>query len=439
MYSQLLRRPLAVWIALLSGLGCAVSAQDLFLTGAQLVDPATGKVSTGNLLILDGKIAGRPAEPPENFAGETLELTGKWILPGLHDLHTHSFGNQGPGRQGEMLGVPGTANRMLYAGVTGFLDLFNMEDMILGLRNRQRAGKLGGADIFASGPCLTCTKGHCSEYGVPTRIIDTPEDSRRHVTELAAKKPDVVKIVYHTKGRMPTVDLPTLEAAIKTAMDHGLKTVIHVGNWKDTREAILAGATAVTHVPHDGLIPDDLVELMRERGTFSIPTLAVHGGLARILADPALLEDPLLVKLAGENLRAAYGNEEYLERLEGWLGRQRSGRQDRLASVKKMSDAGVKLLTGTDAGNVGVFQGYSVHRELELMVEAGLTVWQALAASTTVAGEFLGRTYGLAVGDEASLVVLDASPVEDVRNTRQIYRVIHHGVVIDREKLLGNS
>jgi imidazolonepropionase-like amidohydrolase len=95
----------------------------------------------------------------------------------------------------------------------------------------------------------------------------------------------------------------------------------------------------------------------------------------------------------------------------------------------------VTLLTGTDAGNLGVIQGFSVHREIEKLVDAGLDAWQALAAATTNASALLGRRYGLTAGCEANLVILDASPIDDVRNTQAIRLVIHHGKRIDREAL----
>ena len=102
-----------------------------------------------------------------------------------------------------------------------------------------------------------------------------------------------------------------------------------------------------------------------------------------------------------------------------------------------MADAGVTILTGTDAGNWGTIQGYSVHRELVKLVAAGLTPWQALAASTTEAGTFLGRAFGVRLGDEANLIILDASPLDDIRNTQRIALVIHHGKLVDREGLLA--
>lgn len=86
-------------------------------------------------------------------------------------------------------------------------------------------------------------------------------------------------------------------------------------------------------------------------------------------------------------------------------------------------------------GNRGALQGYSAHRELMKLVEGGATPWQALAGNTTLAGEFLGRDYGVSLGDEANLVLLNASPIEDIRNTQRIFAVVHHGQVVDRDAL----
>ena len=88
------------------------------------------------------------------------------------------------------------------------------------------------------------------------------------------------------------------------------------------------------------------------------------------------------------------------------------------------------MLVGTDAGNWGTIHGYSVHRELILLVEAGLSPWEALAAATTNAGNLLGRHYGVRPGDEANLVILDASPIDDIANTQRISAVISRGKLV---------
>ncbi len=432
-------RDIALNLALLASLSTVGAAQDLYLTNVKVIDPAAREIREGNLQVVDGKIAGRPEQAPPDFTGPTVDLQGKWVIPGLNDLHTHSYGNMAPGDEFDAPGTGAVAKRMLYAGVTAFLDLFGREDAMYALREQQRAGAIGGADLFTSLSCLTATEGHCTEYGIPTRVMDSPDDARRVVSDLATKRPDVVKIVYAPTGRMPSIDRATLAAAVATASEHGLKTVIHINTWQDVRDAVEAGATAVTHVPFQGLIPEDLARLMAERGVYSIPTLAVETDLNEFIRNPEVLGNPLAQALTTDGIIQAYRSEEMIQHAAEHAEGAKQRTATILSSVKAMADAGVTVLTGTDAGNWGTLQGYSMHRELQKLVEAGLTAWQALAAATTDAGRFLGRSYGVAAGDEANLVVLDASPIEDIRNTQRIVQVIHRGVIVDREGLLAST
>ena len=144
-------------------LGPLLSAQDLLLQGATLLDPATQTRQQKQVWIQDGQVKAVLDQAPADFAGETLDLSGQFLLPGLYDMHVHSWGNPGTGAQMEFLGTAGSADRMLYCGVTGMLDLFSLEKDIFALRDRQRAGQAGGADIYAAGPILTCTGGHGTE------------------------------------------------------------------------------------------------------------------------------------------------------------------------------------------------------------------------------------------------------------------------------------
>jgi len=369
-------------------------AQDLFLTGARVVDPAAREVRT-----------------------------------------------MAPGRVFDSPGTAGTARRMLYAGVTGFLDLFGHEQMLYDLREQQRAGTVdsaGGAELFASLSCLTAPEGHCTEYGVETRVMSTPEEAREVVADLARKRPDVVKIVYAPSGRMPSIDKATLAAAVATATERGIKTVIHVQAWQDVRDAVEAAAAAVTHVPDQEPIPEGLSKLMAARGVASIPTLAVELDMADFIRRAEVLDNPLARAVTSEAVLAAYRNEEIRHHAEEFRQKDPERAARVLASVKAMADAGVTILAGSDSGNGGTIQGYSAHRELVKLVEAGLSPWQALAATTTEAGKFLGRSFGVNPGDEANLVVLEASPIEDVHNTQRIAMVIRRGKVVDREALLAS-
>ena len=422
--------------AMFMSAGLASAAEgELFLTNAHIVDPVNHEVRTGNLLIRDGIILTAPDQMPQDYTGRTVDLQGQWVIPGLNDMHAHTYGNGMPGEGSDTPGPAIILQRQLYAGVTGILDLFNDEDTLYAVREQQRADEIVGADLFASLSCLTATEGHCSEYGVPTRVMDSPADARRVVTDLALRQPDVIKIVYQPTDDQPSIDLETLTAAVATASEHDIRTIIHVKTWQDVRDAVTAGASAVTHVPR-GPIPDDVALLMVENSVAAIPTLTVETELVEFIFNPAVLDTVLAQLLSPPDLIAAY-------RADGMVQQYSNRREEleqrnivTLASVGAMADAGVTILAGTDAGNWGTIHGYSLHRELVKLVAAGLTPWQALAASTTDAGAFLGRSLGVRPGDEANLVVLEASPIENIRNTQRISMVIHHGTIVDRDALL---
>jgi len=413
------------------------AAQDLYISNARVLDIGARAQATRNVLIRGGKIAAFPASKPPDFIGPVVDAGGRWVMPTLSDMHTHSVGNFTPGGGFQMMGPEGVARAALYAGVSRYLDLFSFEDTIFAARASRRTARTPGADIFAAGPCLTATRGHCSEYGVPTRIVDSPADATREVNDLARKKPDIVKVVYDHQtygGRsMPTIDRATLDAVVAAAKANGLKTVVHVGTWSDLRDAVLSGAAAVTHTP-GGPVPADIPALMVERGTIHIPTLAVQGDYARFVEDPTLLDSPLLASMIGEKMIALF-KAPPPPGMAGWLEFLRTMRSSNLAAVRTLAAAGVPMVTGTDGGNPAVFQGYSVHRELRLLVEAALSPWDALAATTINAGRLLGRRWGMDVGDEGTLVILDASPLDDIRNTERIHSVILRGMTVDRDAI----
>lgn len=422
------------------------SANALFLTNAHLVDPETETVERGALRIEGEQIAAVLDEMPAEPKGRTINLDGKWILPGLVDAHVHSIGNVGPRfQQRQLLQTNGTAKMMLYSGVTAFLDLFSPEDYIFDLRSDQRSettsSPLLGADIYAAGPILTCPDGHGTEYGVPTRTVSSPADARQTVDSLATRTPDVVKLVYHPyrTNRYPSMDRTTMKALIDAAQAHDLPTVVHIESWKGAHETITAGVDAITHTPPAPL-PDSTLSAMQQHGTAWIPTLAVHTELSHWLQHPNQLNDDLLQSVADSTLLAAYRDSSGIPKgIQSWVERQAKYQQSRLNAVRKGADAGIPILAGTDAGNPGLFQGYSLHRELVLLTQAGLSNWEALTAATTAPGRFLSAPLGLQKGDRANLLVLPASPLNDIRHTQNVDRVIYHGQVVNRSELLDEA
>ena len=408
------------------------------IVGAQLIDPVAETVSRDVLILENGRITSRTAAVPEGFGGRIIDLEGRFLTPAFNDLHVHGFGNTGP-TTAEILQTGGTAERMIASGVTGFLDLSNFEDVILMQRDRQRTDPsfMPGADIYSAGAAFTCPGGHGTQFPNPAREVTSPEDARRQVREVAAQAPDVIKLIYiPSNTRLPSIDKATMEAIVATAHEAQLKVVAHVDHWDDALDVVRAGAFALTHT-NAAPVPEELLAEMKQRGTAIIPTLAVHLGFSWFYGHPDRLNTELMQRVSLQEFRDHYRADtaELNPRLEQRRVRQTDERDGLLRSVRTFSNAGIKVLTGSDAGNPGTFQGASLHRELAFLVEAGLTPWQALRASTTDAADLLGQEIGLNVGDLAHLAVFDASPLDDIRNTESLSLVIHHGRVVDMTAL----
>jgi imidazolonepropionase-like amidohydrolase len=321
----------------------------------------------------------------------------------------------------------------------------NDETKIFPIRDAQRdKGLYPGADVFATGGAFTPTGGHGTEadYDLPKtsyHLVDTVAQVGPLLDELAAKKPDVVKIMYDHLGDNGEVVADGAEGANGIAMKkevmeaivaqcnaRNLKTQVHTTVWNDARDAIQAGATAIAHLGEPD-IPDDILAMAKAKDVFWIPTMSLFHGFTDILADQSLLDDPLLAKVAAADVIASYRPNRVYKDPETmrWLGRHKVDDQN----VAKLYHAGVKILAGSDTIELGTFIGWSLHRELKLLVNAGLTPWDALASATTLAGQLLGHDFGIAPGAEGNVVVLDASPIDDIWNTTKIRLVVHHGVV----------
>lgn len=406
--------------------------QGLLLTNAQILNPRTQKVVRGHILIRGEKIHSILKEMPLIPYGEMVDLGNQYVIPGLIDAHIH------PGAQSRVTGrydffsFSETMNRNLQAGVVAGLDLFSNEATNFLYRKNQ--DKQNNADFFTSGSCLTATRGHCTEYGIPTRTMDNPEQARAVVRSLvSAGAPDVVKIVYDdviaeiTDGQMPTINEPTMKAAVETAQTLGYKTVIHIGSWDNARKAIWAGATALTHV-HGEPIPSDVIALMKIKGVYLIPTLVMQTELVSLQSNPNIWRDELAARLVQRDVYEEYKDpKRYSEFTKYWLKWQQEGAATSINNVGRAYRAGVKIVTGTDVANLGVFHGYSVHREMDLFKTAGMKEWDILKAATIEAADFLGKNYGLDPGNLASLIVLKESPLKDIANTKKISRVMHRG------------
>ena len=198
--------------------------------------------------------------------------------------------------------------------------------------------------------------------------------------------------------KVPRLSLDVLEALADEAHQHNLRLMVHTGSPKETMDAIKAGADSIEH----GILPggdstefeDDLVKMMLDKGTFFVPTLAI-----------------------------AWANKDAYPDLFAGLK----------TTLRKLHDAGVNMAAGTDSGTPGVVIGKGLHKELELMVEAGISPMEAITAGTRNAADNLGKANELGTIEPrklADIIAVSGDPLKDIRDTRGIKLVIKDGKIL---------
>ena len=389
------------------------------ITNARIFD-GNQIIEATDLLIEGDTIVqlGSNLEAPDGAT--TIDAAGQFIMPGMIDAHTHTF-DESMLQQSAMFGVTTT------------LDMFTAVAALEFLRNENDPTR---ADIFTSGTLITAPGGHGTQFGLAIPTITEPEEAQEFVDARIAEGSDYIKIVYDDGSELgmtiPTISLDTLEALIAAAHQRDKLAVVHIHAFQAAKQTIARNADGLVHTFIDKLPDDSLSQLMSEKGSFMIPTLTViesvcgRRGGATLVKDEAL--DPLIAKQTATALHQTFPI--------ATTGPKRDF-DIALRSVKQLHDAGVPILAGTDAPNPGTAHGISIHREVELLVEAGLQPIDALRSATSVpANEFgLDDRGTIAVGQLADLILIDGDPTSDITDTRHITVVWKGGYKLDRDAL----
>ncbi len=386
-------------------LTAAAAAQEKAFVGARIID-GTGKAAIEHATLLvhdDGRIeaVGRSVKIPAG--AQRIDVTGKTIIPGLISGHSH---------------VNDLGQLGLYAryGVTTVFSLGG--DNELALRDQTRAEQqtpaLKRARLFIAGPIVASK---------------TAEDARKVVDANAAAKTDIIKFrlddFLGTAVKMPPV---AYTAILDEAHKKGMRVAVHVVTLSDAKAVLRLGADYIAHSVRDEEIDGETIALLKKNGAFYTPTLMrevstfVYGG------NPAFLHDPFLLRDGNQAEIAKAQDPAFQEHMRG----DKSGMWYRdhlpvaMRNLQKVENAGVPVVMGTDTGPPYRFQGYFEHLELEQMTKAGLTPMQALVSATSTAARCLHMQdqFGtLEPGKWADFLVLDANPIDDIRNTRKLESV----------------
>jgi imidazolonepropionase-like amidohydrolase len=398
----------------------------LVIANVTLVDGSGRPPVQGVTLVIEGdrfvSISPNDKAPPS--AGTRIDGTGKWAIPGLMDMHVHLRG-----------GVR-ALHGYLYSGVTSIYDAGNDPEVIFSLRDQERAGEIVAPRIFATGAVVTAPGGHGGQGAVG--VEDFARD-REKLDEHIARKPDVLKITQdeHGWGTRPMIRyLPAdlLEEIVRYYHEHGIRTTIHVSNELRAWEAIYSGIDTLAHPVIQAPVSDRYLNMMKVKRIPQVSTLTIGEGYSRLVDHPEFLDEPLyratLSSEEIERLRTTTRKEWESRRWTQWMKVMTPVAQENL---KRLHEAGGLVVVGTDQS-----LGAAVHREMELLVEGGISPLDALTMATRNGAVFLGRERDLGTIEEgkiADLVLLDANPADNIDNAKKIHAVIKAGVVVDRSAL----
>lgn len=364
-------------------------------------------------------------DPPAG--AEVIDGAGKTVLPGLIDCHVHA-----------------THLYMLQQaavfGVTTELDMFTLNIFARAMRAGQAEGRaLDRADLFSAGTLVTAHKGHGTQFGAPIPTISRPEDAQAFVDARIADGSDYIKIAYDNGSELgitwPVLSKATLRAVIRAAHERKKLALVHALAQEEARTALEEGADGLVHIFIDRPIDDAFIALASQKQAVIIPTLTVLES-ARGIGGASIADDPAFRPfLSPANVRTL---RDTFPGFHGKVGEDAAKRAAEISrdAVRKLHKAGVTILAGTDAINPGTTHGASLHREMELLVQAGLTPLEAISAATALPGNklrFLGDRGQLGPGKTADLVLVEGDPFREIKATRAILGVWKHGKKIDRE------
>jgi imidazolonepropionase-like amidohydrolase len=422
--------------------GAQTKTRQIVLKGARLID-GTGRPAIENsVLVIEGDhivAVGKTGTVSIPEGADVKDVSGKTIMPALINLHGHlglsTNGADSVAGHYTQENVLKQLNKYLSYGVATTTSLGQDDDEIYKIRDAQRSGALGGARLYTAGRGFLEYTGRANPADHRYRP-QTPEEARADVRELAAHHPDFMKMwVDDGLGHGVKIKPEIYQAIIDEAHKQHIRVFAHEYYLGDAKALLAAGIDGFAHSIRDQAVDQDVMQTMKARGVFLIPTLVRDEVLFAYADSLKWLDDPFFVAGFEPAAIAMARSPENVEkgRKDPDIARYRAGLEMGKKNLKTLSDAGVKIAFGTDSGIPTRFPGYLEHRELQLMVEAGLAPMKAIVAATGTNAEILGaaKQFGtLQPGRRADFLVLDANPLDDIHNTERLSAVWQSGKIV---------
>lgn len=392
------------------GAGFAIEGVRVF-DGERTVESATVLITGAEITAIGDRV-------PVPDGLDVVDGTGRTLLPGLIDAHSHLMPSTDPPR----------------FGVTTELELGTVADQRGDVRTqRASTAPTAQADLWSAGTLITVPGGHGTQAFPGLSTLGPDDDPAAFVDQRIAEGADHLKIVIehrdHDGSPMPTLSDRQIRALIAAAEQRGLRSLAHVTRTEDALIALRAGISGLAHVCADRPVDQELINEARDRGVFMISTIAYDLGTARRRdGDQAIYVDPRIApRLSGFQraiLEQPFPESPWMN--DSWLDRN-------LANTRALHAAGVPILAGSDAPIPGLINGVSLIATVESMVLAGLTPEAALATATAAPADAfgLGDRGRIQPGRRADLVLVAGDPTTTITDLRAVKTVWKNGRPIE--------
>ena len=429
----------------LAGLTCMatlnVQAIDLRIDNIRLYQGTNGTFSQpSTLYVEDGKIieitnAGASAKQADTI----VDAQNKYAVPGFIDLHVH-LGASGSnyGKEFQYLPVESHFNSNLYLGVTSIVDLFSFDNTLNEAKNL--AAIKASPNLFYAGVLFTNPGGHGTQFGGRALEVTSFEAIDGLWKQHIARKPHVTKAVIETfGGHGSSLTDEQLTEIGKRSKAAGLPYFVHVSTLKDGKRAIRAGATALAHGINTEPVDDEFIALMVKHNVGYIPTLAVYQNHNAEHEEQHISKNTSLLAAVPNKLQHCLFDK--VPQPSTWKNIAWKKKDIAYKNLIQLARVGVTIGSGSDAGNPYTLHGSSLHNELQALSRSGLTPAQVINSATIDAAKIINAPAlgQLKKGFQASFILLEKNPLNDIAQLSNIQSIYKSGNKIDRTVLIAQN